>query len=431
MNFATPLARGGTGFWWGASAIVSALAAYVVLELWSVATAPRASPKIKSPHSRLIPLFALLALPWMALSRMGELTPASTIATSFLNLHPQQPTLLTVLLMTAPRPGDPDFLVQTIESWLGAMPDPTVSQVPSSTLALRAPLDISDRVRLIVYTHFETHALFDAARAFFSASPLYAAKAERYVDWRRDPRATSNRLDQRLHVARGLEYSTRSPSAYVLLAEDDFPLCPDGAVDGSKSWKKTWVELMRVLVATNVAMPDPTDDAGVEERRAGHCGVFIATGGSGLAMRGFIAGRLPALLLGASDPHGVAREARAARGEFLVKREDEGADTPDLVIQDCLRGKIAGCEVCAPPVPILLASTTHPSRYRFPAGSARNPFSVAGDRWGKSGLAATATLMQHHLGFNASTLPGRSYGKEEWSCRWRSHFNGDPDVLIV
>ena len=95
------------------------------------------------------------------------------------------------------------------------------------------------------------------------------------------------------------------------------------------------------------------------------------------------------------------REERARRGEWSVRAEDEGADTPDLVIQDCLRGRVEGCEQCAPR-----------------AGRAR----VLGDRWGRSGLVGTRRLLQRHLGYNASTLPGRKYGKEEWACGWRQPF---------
>lgn len=174
-----------------------------------------------------------------------------------------------------------------------------------------------------------------------------------------------------------------------------------------------------------------------------------------MAMRGFIAAKLPALLLGADDAQGNDRDRRASMGEFSVKHEDEGADTPDLVIQDCLRGRLPECRVCEAPDASSLLSARRARRY--PAGSARNGGGVLGDRWGKSGLAGTERLMQHHLGYNASTLPGRKYGKEEWACGWRQPFvsglwlcwpaaeqfadavpwlfldvqNGEPDVLIV
>jgi len=170
--------------------------------------------------------------------------------------------------MTAPRPGDPDFLVQTIESWLGAFPDvdtPSLafvgnaSSVPSSAVGPPQPLPTSSRLRLVVYTHFATHLMFDLARQHFASS----AKAAHYISWQRDPHALApgahDRLDQRLHVARGLAHAAGLGGAYVLLTEDDFPLCEDeraGGGEGARSWAGAWTKLQAALVATNELMPD-------------------------------------------------------------------------------------------------------------------------------------------------------------------------------
>lgn len=375
-NFSTPIEQGGTGLWWGLSGVLVGIIASALLFLSSFlppfASQPANPSSPQNSRRSVAPLLALLALPLLASytsapSRHHTTTTTPSLDTQLAALHPSQPHLLTILLMTAPRPGNPDFLSQTIESWLDALP-PFPTSLPSNQTSLPS------RIRLIVYTHFLTHPLFDAASSHFS-SP--------YLSFLRDPRATSDRLDQRLHVARGLSYASEEESAYVVLTEDDFPLCP-GA----------WEELGRGLVRTNEVMPDT-------EEGAGHCGVFFATGGSGLAIRGSVARTLPGLLLGEEDARGEEREERARRGEWSVRAEDEGADTPDLVIQDCLRGRVEGCEQCAPR-----------------AGRAR----VLGDRWGRSGLVGTRRLLQRHLGYNASTLPGRKYGKEEWACGWRQPF---------
>ncbi|SCV68699.1 BQ2448_820 [Microbotryum intermedium] len=441
-NFCTPIEQGGSGFWLGVSALaVAAIVCIGLLALDQRSTTRNTSNTAIKRRARLAAtLGALCFIPCLAYLS-GSSSPATVGAAmsldeTFSQLHPTQPHLLTILLMTAPRPGNPDFLLRTIESWLGGLPEPaktTLSRSLTFGNFTMAPAS-HGRVRLLVYTHFTTHTMFDAAREYFTQSPTYARKASHYLQWYRDPRS-ANRLDQRLHVARGLHHAATDggSSAYVMLAEDDFPLCPDQDTSRGQKWTSAWSELQRVLVATNAAMPDwPSADAGSvgeslnmarEEALSGHCGVFAATGGSGLAIRGFIAAKLPALLLGAHDPHGNDRDARASRGEFSIKHEDEGADTPDLVIQDCLRGRIPGCEVCSAPDS---SAVTRPAR-RFPAGSARNPYGVSGDRWGKSGLVGTAQLLQRHLGYNASTLPGRKYGKEEWACGWRQPFNGEPD----
>lgn len=417
-NLCTPIEQGGTGAWLALSGAIVGLACTAVL---FAADTVIAAPSKRAQHSSRFASFllAFLLLPILATFSPALSAPLSSTAleTSFAALHPQQPNLLTVLLMTAPRPGDPDYLLQTVESWLDALPEPSLAQGNASS---------TDRVRIIVYTHFLTHDMFDLAQSLFTTSLLYASKTAHYVEWHRDPRG-ANRLDQRLHVARGLEYAvtTGGSSAYIMLAEDDFPLCPPSSHQKADT---TWQELQRVLLATNNAMPDFPPLSGSrtiteEEATAGHCGLFLATGGSGLAMRGFIAAKIPALLLGAHDPYGNDRDERASRGEFSIKHEDEGADTPDLVIQDCLRGRLDECRVCAPP------SFDSLARRRFPPGSARN--GVRGDRWGKSGLAGTERLMQHHLGYNASTLPGRKYGKEEWACGWRQPFVSSALALLT
>lgn len=407
------------------SSVLVGAAVSTVASLSTLFTFPVAS-KIRTPaNASFGVVVTILLLPFLAaISRRSTHAQAHisslTLDSEFVSLQPTHPNLLTILLMTAPRPGQPDYLFQTIESWLGALPEPD----PSSNMSLST----ASRVRMIVYTHFLTHDVFDAAQSHFTLSPVLGRKADHYIEWHRDPRG-ANRLDQRLHVARGLDYAAThgGSSAYVLLAEDDFPLCPDPGSEGlgqERKWSKTWNDFRRALVATNNAMPDLSpssldDDASIgesEETLAGHCGLFIATGGSGLAMRGFIAAKLPALLLGQDDSQGEDRDRRAAQGQFSVKHEDEGADTPDLVIQDCLRGRLEECRMCAPP---------HSARSRFPRGSARNVGGIRGDRYGKSGLAGTERLLQHHLGYNASTLPGRRYGKEEWACGWRQPFVSD------
>ncbi|GAA6058023.1 hypothetical protein JCM3770_003976 [Rhodotorula araucariae] len=432
-SFLVPVTHGGAGLWLGICAAVVGLVASMGI---ATGRALLSSPsRSASPSSATVPVsrtssrtshyLAFLLLPTLALYPASPPSTPGQTDVAFSQLHPSHPILLTVLLMTAPRPGNPDFLLQTVDSWLGAFPDPD-SALPFSATSLAAnsttlfPSDppTSSRLRLVVYTHFATHPMFDLARAHFASS----AKAAHYVTWARDPRAVvpgaQDRLDQRLHVARGLAHAAELGGAYVLLTEDDFPLCEDaGGEGGERSWHGAWEKLQAALVATNMRMPD--DGAGVaDDSGIGHCGLFIATGGSGLAIRAPLAARLPALLLGSDDPDGSAREAAAARGEIRLRREGEGADTPDLVIQDCLRGRLPECAVCAP-------GATGPD------GSARRPSRRDGERVGKSGLAGTERLLQRHLGYNASTLPGRKYGREEWACGWRQPFNGEPDVLTV
>ncbi|GAA6005729.1 hypothetical protein JCM10207_005314 [Rhodosporidiobolus poonsookiae] len=458
LNFAVPISSGGAGLWIGLCAVLVGAVGSLAFLAWSFlapSSPPPTSRLSESPPARtgrfLSSYLLLLLLPTLALRATSPSAPTAHTSASFAQLYLQHQNLLTVLLMTAPRPGNPDFLLRTIDSWLGAFPEPSPSSLSfnaTADIGFVRPAPISDRLRLVVYTHFFDHPQFDHALSHFAAS----SKAEHYITWQRDPRAAAaaNRLDQRLHVARGLEYAASLGGAYVLLTEDDFPLCEDDAElrepgelvpAGETRWGQAWEKLQAALVATNELMPDPpytslsslsslSSSFLTADPPLGHCGLFLSTGGSGLAIRTPLAARLPALLLGADDPHGDLREAAAARGEVPPQHGGEGADTPDLVIQDCLRGRLPECAVCAPgggPAALELELALAGMGRR----SARLPGGVPGERVGKSGLAGTERLLQRHLGYNASTLPGREYGKEEWACGWRQPFNGEPDILTV
>lgn len=418
-NFWAPLQTGGAGFWMPLCGTIVGLVAGAACAIWRRGTSSARPGRSGTPEPKANPVWIASVVSLLFLPCLAHLfaSPASLDANAdvaFSHLHPASPTLLTVLLMTAPRPGNPDFLIHSIESWLGAFQDPFANDLygscpgnfscaPGANITDTA-MPTSSRIRMVVYTHFDQHEMYDLAQAHFE----HDLRAQHYLDWRRDPRASraKNRLDQRLHVARGLAYASSLDTAYVVLSEDDFPLCEDRHTGG---WSRTWTRLQQALVRTNELMPDAITDEGAIT--PGHCGVFFATGGSGFAIRREIAARLPALLLGAEDADGDSREAAAARGEVVLKREGEDADTPDLVIQDCLRGKLVECaDLCAPAVSFA------------PVGSARRPRGLLGDRYGKSGLAGTERLLQRHLGYNASTLPGRSYGSDEWACGWRQPF---------
>lgn len=394
----------------------------------------------------------------------------SLVPLSEQNFIPSGPSrdqkFMTILLMTAPRPGNPDFLIKTLESYLDNFPD------PSSPSFSNFPIEI------VVYTHFSNHPIFNLARDFVF-HPDRNPKSAKFVRWIQQGSGSPDRLDLRLHLARALDLVSRNDgdrqrSRYIMLAEDDFPLCPDseglaevdradwgllsdwssrgigGVLKGvaasvvqgravrmedgvrlGKSHRKCWGEIMRLIKETNVIMPDrnlsippPTTDlvqrpvtSEVEASNAGHCGVFVGTGGSGLIVRGWLAERMPDLLLGQDDRLGYRREARLSSsrdGDDTTSPDDDGP--PDLVLQDCLLGKVPGCEECSP------RSFRHSFGRSHPPRSARDPFFLQGDRYGKSGLVTSERLLMRHLGYNASTIPDRKYKREEWNCGWRHPF---------
>ncbi|RKP27373.1 hypothetical protein SYNPS1DRAFT_12769 [Syncephalis pseudoplumigaleata] len=139
-------------------------------------------------------------------------------------------------------------------------------------------------------------------------------------------------------------------STYVTLIEDDFPLCGDDA----------WQMFLRVLWEANTHAPR-------------HCGAFVGTGGTGLVLRRSMVVPAAKLLV---DP------------SYTVV-------PPDVLLQDCLLGKIPACQHC------------------------------------QRSLVISRTLLMRHLGFNTSTSDDRHYDKDKYQCGWRHPFNGDPDLLTV
>ncbi|KAI8071495.1 hypothetical protein BC940DRAFT_270282 [Gongronella butleri] len=244
--------------------------------------------------------------------------------------------LFSMVVMTAPRRGDPAYLTKTLQSYLDQwplLPDTHASAVaPDNTNA--GPLSLYDRLKIIVYTHFSEHVEYDRARAHFRDD----AKAQRYLTW---VQHDDNDWNHRRHMAGALKHavSQEKTSAYIALLEDDFPIC------GRHAWR----EIENIIYLANTRVPN-------------HCGVFVGTGGSGLFLKPDIA-RL------ASD--------------LLFKYDDM---PPDIVIQQCLLGKLPECASC------------------------------------QQQLVISKTLLMHHIGYNTSTSDDRSYKKNEFQCNWRHPF---------
>jgi hypothetical protein len=150
----------------------------------------------------------------------------------------EKPNLITFVTMTAPRRGDPDYLSQTLHSYLSNWPPhPTEGSLYS-------------RFKIMVYTNFAQHEQYDRVRQSYA----HSARGQQYLEWFK---GNGSDLNQRLHVSQALELAVNQfDSAYVCLTEDDFPLCG----------RREWQELLNVVHKANVKYPN-------------HCGVFIGTGG--------------------------------------------------------------------------------------------------------------------------------------------------------
>ncbi|KAG0071864.1 hypothetical protein BGZ89_009171 [Linnemannia elongata] len=109
-----------------------------------------------------------------------------------------------------------------------------------------------------------------------------------------------------------------------------------------------------------------------------HCGVFITTGGSGLIFKRSVA--LTASFVLEQDE--------------LAKQRGMAVPAPDQALQNCMLGDHDYCSSCA------------------------------------GTMVISKTLLQGHLGHNASTSGG-DYSPKDFQCGWRHPFHGDPHVRVL
>jgi hypothetical protein len=206
--------------------------------------------------------------------------------TALANLS-DKPYFLSLIIFSAPRRGNPDLLIRTINSFLEPLPDE-----PSNDRT-----DFYARMRIVVYTHFSNHTVYDRARHEVGDTP----KGRRYIKWEREE---GNERKQALHMSRALELvnaDAKTASAYVTLIEDDFPLCG----------KDAWQMFLRVLWEANTHLPH-------------RCGAFVGTGGTGIILH-----------------HSMIETAAK-----LLVNPDYERTPPDVLLQDCLKGDIPLCSYC-------------------------------------------------------------------------------------
>lgn len=287
--------------WWSLSGLLTGFIATVITQTVLAREKREDSNKVKDvnefitlEHYRRTPLWrhiwsaikkgavvVMMTLPVLA-AWNSYYTREYVVSLSELNSISEDRYLFTFIFMTAPRRGDPAYLTKTIDSYLANWPEYPTADSPYS------------RMQAVIYTHFSTHAQFDAAKEHFSGT----VKGQRYLKWVREE---GGELNQRLHVSKALSHVTDTfQSTYYALMEDDFPVCG----------KKEWHEIETVIYKAEKNVPN-------------HCGVFVGTGGSGLFLKPDMA-RLTS--------------------QLLLKYVDT---PPDLIIQNCLMGQLPECAMCA------------------------------------------------------------------------------------
>lgn len=244
--------------WWSLSGLLTGFIATVITQTVLAREKREDFNKVKDvnefitlEHYRRTPLWrhiwssikkgavvVMMTLPVLAAWNLYYTSREYVVSLSELNSISEDRYLFTFIFMTAPRRGDPAYLTRTIDSYLANWPEYPTADSPYS------------RMQAVIYTHFSTHAQFDAAKQHFSNT----VKGQRYLKWVREE---GGELNQRLHVSKALSHVTDTfQSTYYALMEDDFPVCG----------KKEWHEVETVIYKAEKNVPN-------------HCGVFVGTGG--------------------------------------------------------------------------------------------------------------------------------------------------------
>ncbi|KAJ6477925.1 hypothetical protein C8R47DRAFT_1020229 [Mycena vitilis] len=312
---------------------------------------PAPTTKLREKPLRIRPRRSILASVLACLTAIValQLRPPTLYVVRF----PSQPSpLLDILVLSYPRPGD--------------IPE---SSILNTTLMSFLPLTRVPGVSVSVFTHAETHPSFAWAKAHFPEVEFYADKDQH-------PDADSG---QHLHVAEALRWASTRQAEWVMLLEDDFPLC---GLRGRDALARVMQKLERGRT------PDYL------ERR----GAFVGTGGSGLIFHRTL---LPIV----STVLKLHANTESTLPVDVIRRP------ADLIMQDCLLGIDPLCPRRAE-VMGLHADTT------------AAPVSTGGN------LVITSRLIIDHIGAVASTH-GREYGQDQWRCGWRHPFHGRDEVDVV
>jgi hypothetical protein len=280
--------------------------------------------------------------------------------------------LVDFLILSAPRQAGNQILHNTLSSYL-TLPD-RFTITPYTTIPLRTHRSFAFESANAKYHPTSREGL---APVKFVVDDIHPSRSP-YISSRR-PQASD------LFSALSWMMNNTNPqtTGWIGIMEDDFEWCEDGQ-------QALQALIWEVAVAESQLSSSP--GSGSENDR--FCGIFIATGGSGLIVRPFV---VPAILEALSSPAAVF-------------------EATDRVLQRCLLGHplYPSCARCA----------SASSGRGIPSASlSKKPLPEAR-------LAASRRLLLRHTGSMASTYAGRIYPEERWQCGWRQPFNGEPGVWV-
>ncbi|TFK23373.1 hypothetical protein FA15DRAFT_642618 [Coprinopsis marcescibilis] len=260
------------------------------------------------------------------------------------------------------------------------------NDVPLHTSIIKTTLDsylpfLNSSARLSVYTQSTTHRAMEDVRRLFSTSHpniTFHVNSDKYPD------ANDG---QYLHLSEAFGWVAsgrpdKEPAEWVMLIEDDFPMC------GGEAGLNGLREVLKLLEASREV--DKDGRTTTPRRRA----AWVGTGGSGMILHRTW---LPILQL-------VLR----AHASVDSKLPEGYARAPDVIIQDCVVGDDPFC-------------------------ATREDWVCPGWNGGISGCGAVITSRQimDHIGGALSTRPGMAVNTWDWRCGWRNVKHGQSGLEVV
>ncbi|KAK1224960.1 hypothetical protein PQX77_012109 [Marasmius sp. AFHP31] len=381
-----------------------------LLRLLAVFRSPNDQERLPSPLNRptltlssflrgtFIPTLCYTFLPLLGIYILTSFWGSLPLPTENTALPPspsrvsnEQRNLLEVVMLSYPRPGNVSLAEEIITTSI------------NSYKPLLDPGYAEGTIVLSVFTHASSHLAFQRAREKETDPHI-----QFYID--QDYHSIDDYdLGQYLHLAEAFKWiaagrreGSWKHAEWIMIVEDDFPLCQNGA----DILKRT----MWLLELGKKQALKASSEAEVGTRSA-----FIGTGGSGLIFHHTLLPMLEHILRTHALPF---RPGKTPFPPFAIRRP------ADVVMQDCLLGLDPLCSRELYPLRILQTNT-------LPDSVKEDLENINRQSDGDVTMFIPSKLVMDHIGGMVSTTFGKKGNTDKWRCGWRHAFHGKRDVGVL
>ncbi|KAL0067982.1 hypothetical protein AAF712_004885 [Marasmius tenuissimus] len=258
---------------------------------------------------------------------------------------------------------------------------------------------------LSVFTHASNHAAFQRAREKENDPHI-----QFYVD--QDYHSMDDYdLGQYLHLAEAFKWiaaghreGSWKHAEWIMIVEDDFPLCENGADI-----------LKRTMWLLELGRKQALEASGEVEVEVGTRSAFIGTGGSGLIFHHTLLPMLEHILRTHALPF---RPGKTPFPPFAIRRP------ADVVMQDCLLGLDPMCSRELYPLRSLQTNT-------LPDSVKKDLKNINRQSDDDVTMFIPSRLVMDHIGGMVSTTVGKKGNTDKWRCGWRHAFHGKRGVGVL